>query len=211
MLINKEIIDFNPCYDENEKYVGTAFKEGDITSDAHEYVNYSVDVLQTIYDKDYKKIISFNSSWPEDLVLAMYEQTRFTLKECIKIVSQSCERCLNALYHQYGLEDGYPEYSKEWFETNTTCNMCKIDENSFELVRPLKLPIDDREVTTLDKDEEPKTQSPTIQADYNVIKFNGHAIKVEQISLHQYDTNESIECTVTDVIEMLKEKEKNEL
>lgn len=82
-------------------------------------------VLQINPDKTSTEVMQGHSTWSEDLVLAMVESGDFTLSESIIVASESCGRCLNALYYQYGLEDGFPEGSKEWRETNTECNFCK--------------------------------------------------------------------------------------
>jgi len=49
---------------------------------------------------------------------------KFSLGDAIILYTTACERCLNALYHQYGVSGGYPEFSEEWCRCNTTCVMC---------------------------------------------------------------------------------------
>lgn len=68
---------------------------------------------------------SCDSSWSEDLVLAIVNSGDYTLKEAIIIAATACERCMNALAHKYGLKWGYPEYGEEWKETGTVCQFCK--------------------------------------------------------------------------------------
>jgi hypothetical protein len=77
-----------------------------------------------------RTVISGNSSWPEDLVLAMatYETGRFRLSDAILIAANACERCMNALAYNYGLSWGYPEGSDEWKRCNTTCKFCKDEK-----------------------------------------------------------------------------------
>lgn len=70
-------------------------------------------------------IASFESSWPEDLVLAMANSKDFSLSEAILVCANSCSRCMNALGFKYKLGWGYPEFSKEWQNSNTVCQYCQ--------------------------------------------------------------------------------------
>lgn len=74
-------------------------------------------------------IFAGGSTWSEDLVLAMATGAnggrKFKLSDAILIGSQSCERCMNALAHHYGLPWGYPEGSDQWKKCNTQCEMCR--------------------------------------------------------------------------------------
>lgn len=72
-----------------------------------------------------------DSSFSEDLVLAMATgangQRQFRLCDAILICVDACERCLNSLAHQYGLDWGYPEFSERWRESGTKCEMCETE------------------------------------------------------------------------------------
>jgi len=72
-----------------------------------------------------REVISFNSSWSEDLVLALVNSGDYTLSESIIISANSCERCMNALAYKYGLDWGYKEGSEEWEKCGTSCEFCK--------------------------------------------------------------------------------------
>lgn len=81
-----------------------------------------------------RSLMSGESSWPEDLVLAMatkpwwkWWRNVYTLGDAILIVANTCERCLNALGHRYGLKWGYAEGSEEWKRSRTSCQFCKGD------------------------------------------------------------------------------------
>lgn len=65
------------------------------------------------------------SSWNEELVMAIVKSGAYTLNEAILISALSCERCMNALAHMFGLSWGYPEYGDEWKKCNTECDMCR--------------------------------------------------------------------------------------
>lgn len=86
-------------------------------------------VLRTTYLKCYddksEEVASGESSWSEDLVLAIANTGEYSLSEAILIVVQSCERCMNALAHKYNIGWGYPEHSKEWNKCGTSCEFCK--------------------------------------------------------------------------------------
>jgi hypothetical protein len=56
-----------------------------------------------------REVFSFNSGWSESLALAIANSGDYTLSEAIIISANSCERCMNALAHKYGLDWGYPE------------------------------------------------------------------------------------------------------
>ena len=72
-----------------------------------------------------RPLLTMESGWPEDLVLAMATSGDFTLSEAILVAAQSCERCMNVLYYKYvGAEDGYPEGSEDWEKAGTSCEFC---------------------------------------------------------------------------------------
>jgi len=72
-----------------------------------------------------REMMTGESGWSEDLVLAMASSGDFTLSEAIIIAANSCERCMNVLLHDYGCDDGYPEFSDEWKKCGTECEFCK--------------------------------------------------------------------------------------
>lgn len=84
-----------------------------------------------------KEVLTMESTWPEDLVLAMVNSGE-KLGHSITVASESCERCLNALSHKYGLSDGYPEGSPQWEEAGTRCMFCK--DPAEEVDETLSLP-----------------------------------------------------------------------
>jgi hypothetical protein len=77
-----------------------------------------------------RQIMSGESSWPEDLVLAMAMTNEYTLSQAILIAANACERCMNTLAHKYDLKWGYPEGSEEWKKTRTSCQFCQDDEKT---------------------------------------------------------------------------------
>lgn len=72
-----------------------------------------------------REIVSFNSGWSQDLVLAMANSKEYTLGEAIIIAARSCERCMNALAHKYSLDWGYEEHSEDWEKCGTSCKFCE--------------------------------------------------------------------------------------
>jgi hypothetical protein len=61
----------------------------------------------------------------QDCIINMVLTGDFTLEEALYVYSHSCERCSNALIYKYtNGEDGYPEFSEQWFKTNTCCPYC---------------------------------------------------------------------------------------
>jgi hypothetical protein len=87
-----------------------------------------------------REYMSGEASWPVDLALAMARPSDselnkaverygapgriLDLKDAIIAAGSSCERCLNALCHRYGLDDGYPRGSEEWDKSGTSCHLC---------------------------------------------------------------------------------------
>jgi hypothetical protein len=74
-----------------------------------------------------RQIFSSNSSWSIDLVTAMVRNHGINLEKAIQLASLSCGRCLNVLYSRYApeLDTGYYEFSNQWQNTNTYCDMCE--------------------------------------------------------------------------------------
>lgn len=67
----------------------------------------------------------------DKLILAMVNSGKYTLSEALVILANACERCLNVLWDKYFPgEDGYPEYSEEWYNAGTVCDFCKDMEQS---------------------------------------------------------------------------------
>lgn len=67
----------------------------------------------------------------EELALALatkrltHRREPFSLSDSLLIASIACERCLNALIFEYGLEGGYQEFSQSWHAANTSCQFCE--------------------------------------------------------------------------------------
>lgn len=72
-----------------------------------------------------RPVAAIESSWPEDLVLAMANSGDYSLSEAIMVCANACSRCMNALGHRYGLGWGYPELSATWQHAGTICDYCK--------------------------------------------------------------------------------------
>jgi len=81
-----------------------------------------------------------SSTWDPDLVTNMVRPTLrtrirqvlrsasfvplFALDEAIVIAATSCERCMNVLHWRYATGHGYPPWSPQFRETNTSCEHC---------------------------------------------------------------------------------------
>lgn len=66
------------------------------------------------------------SGWSEDLALALVKNG-FTLSNAIIVTATSCERCMNTLAYDCGLDWGYAEGSEDWQKCGTECGFCKGD------------------------------------------------------------------------------------
>lgn len=117
--------------EDGDKYIPKSMETPDqIPIDKYPYqVSQFPTQLTTTYlkcsDDKSEEIAEGHQTWPEDLVLAMANSGDYSLSESILIAAQSCERCLNVLCYEYGLDDGYPEGSEQWEKCGTSCEFCK--------------------------------------------------------------------------------------
>ena len=64
------------------------------------------------------------------LAVAMVNSGDFDLSDALAVLAQCCERCCNVLWNKYlPEEDGYEEFSEEWYKANTVCEFCKDSDN----------------------------------------------------------------------------------
>lgn len=64
-----------------------------------------------------------------DVIMAMVNSGNYGLQDAILIWAKSCERCMNVLARKYlGAEEGYEEYSADWFICGTSCKFCRDDD-----------------------------------------------------------------------------------
>ena len=72
-----------------------------------------------------RELMTGESGWSEDLVFAIAERNGHKVGQAILQVANSCERCMNTLAHDYGLEWGYPKESEEYNRCGTVCDFCR--------------------------------------------------------------------------------------
>jgi hypothetical protein len=83
------------------------------------------EVMLRCYEDKSVEVCSGNSSWPENLVLAMTNSGDYGLYQAIFVAANACSRCLNALSFTYlGSEEGFSEDSEEYKYSNTRCEWC---------------------------------------------------------------------------------------
>ena len=131
MIIKQEMLEYMQYFNKKNKrlkYTGVVSPKK-----ATMYHVFSTDLVEKVYSRNkadgtFKNIATGTSGWSEDIVLAIYNNTEFSLKESIIIAARSCERCINALAFEYKLGNGYPKYSKEWHNCNTSCLFCSEDQ-----------------------------------------------------------------------------------
>lgn len=70
-------------------------------------------------------VMSGSSGWSDDLALAIANSAGVPLHKAIVIAASACERCMNALAHEHGLDWGYPEMSEDWKKSGTVCEFCE--------------------------------------------------------------------------------------
>lgn len=60
------------------------------------------------------------------LLVAMVNSGDYDLYEAMAVLARCCERCLNVIWNKYLPDvDGYPEFSREWYQANTVCEFCE--------------------------------------------------------------------------------------
>jgi hypothetical protein len=88
-----------------------------------------------VEDNKSKHLMTAHQTWNDELVLNMYNNTDYSLYDCIIIVATSCERCLNVLINKYGGfgdDQGYEEGSPQWKKVGTSCRFCSEEEGEDE-------------------------------------------------------------------------------
>lgn len=103
---------------------------------AFAHVCFPLEVTENIYrmrdDGSYggkDKVCSFNTHIGRAngrLIVAMVNSGDYDLYDAIAVYASACERCSNVLWHKYlPGEDGYAEFSDEWYAANTECDFCR--------------------------------------------------------------------------------------
>ena len=64
------------------------------------------------------------SGFSSDLVIAMVK-SGMKFDDAVILSANSCERCMNVLAYQYGLDWGYPYLSEDWYKAGTACVFCR--------------------------------------------------------------------------------------
>jgi len=70
-----------------------------------------------------RPVMSMSSGCQDDLVLAMVRKG-MGLSEAMIAAGGTCERCMNVLADECGLDWGYAEGSEDWKECGTSCGLC---------------------------------------------------------------------------------------
>ena len=112
-------------------------EHGNLPSDAvYAHSCFPLEITENIYkirddggygEKD--RIVSFHTNIGRSngrLIVAMVNSGDYDLYDAVTVVGSSCERCLNVLWYTYmHEEDGYAEFSNEWYAANTECDFCR--------------------------------------------------------------------------------------
>jgi len=70
-----------------------------------------------------KSVMSMGSGCSDDLVLALVDKG-MKLAEAMIAAGGCCERCMNVLADECGLDWGYAEGSEDWEKCGTSCGLC---------------------------------------------------------------------------------------
>jgi hypothetical protein len=133
MEIKKELLYTNYYKDANGRIIPQTFDNVEGPVEAVEFHSVIATVVDSYFLRDergkFKKVLTGESSFSDDLALAIMEHKDLTLSQSIVAAAICCERCMNALAYEYDLDWGYPECSEEWIAAGTTCPFCEhMDE-----------------------------------------------------------------------------------
>lgn len=81
-------------------------------------------------DGSSEKLATGESSFSNDLTTALVRSGDYTVHEAIMVAGKSCERCMNVLAHNYGLEWGYALHSDDWIVCPTQCLFCEDERTT---------------------------------------------------------------------------------
>lgn len=138
MIIDKSALKVGFWYtDEDDNYI--PYDENSCTAPdgaVYAHTMYPLELREDIYrlDKNGRygeknRVVSFRTHigrGNDKLIMAMANSGDYDLYDAIGVYACSCERCTNVLWNKYLPEDneGYPEFSEEWYKANTTCDFC---------------------------------------------------------------------------------------
>lgn len=129
--IDKEDLKILWYEDENGNVIqGELATDGSFPADAkYQHSQFPFMVQHNIIDMETgNNIMTGESTYSADFVMALANSGDFTHDEAILIAVNSCEKCMNVLAYEYGLDWGYAEDSIEAEECGTVCQFCE-DEN----------------------------------------------------------------------------------
>lgn len=135
MNIDKSKLDVGLWYtDETGKKIGCP--DGEVPKNAaYAHTFFPLELRENIYKihegrwGEKNKVLSSGTNLCRAsgrLAVAMVNSGDYDLYEALAVLRRACERCTNVLWHKYlPDEDGYEEYSEEWYKANTICDFCK--------------------------------------------------------------------------------------
>lgn len=75
--------------------------------------------------KGSKEIMVGTSGMYKELIVPMVLFKNMPIDMAMFHSAVLCERCMNSLAYELGLDNSYPEYGIEWLKVGTTCDCCK--------------------------------------------------------------------------------------
>lgn len=86
-------------------------------------------ILENKHGKTFHPMVTFHTYYggSQETIVAMVNSGDYTLEQAIWVYTTACERCMNVLAHKYSpeLDDGYEEFSDEWYKCGTSCLFCE--------------------------------------------------------------------------------------
>jgi hypothetical protein len=70
-----------------------------------------------------RSVLTMNSGYNEDLAVGLVKKG-LSLSEAIIVAAGACERCMNVLADEVGLDWGYARGSEDYNEARTSCGLC---------------------------------------------------------------------------------------
>lgn len=76
-------------------------------------------------------LMTINSGINADLVLPLITLKGLSAKDAVFNSGIMCERCMNSIAYELGLDNSYPEFGEVWRTIGTSCVCCRDEEADY--------------------------------------------------------------------------------
>lgn len=93
----------------------------------YQHSRFPLEVSHTIYGPE-GKVGTFNTTTRNEKLILALVKDGYSLEQSMLIYSIACERCMNVIGHDYGLEGYYDKNSLDYKKSNTSCEFCETKD-----------------------------------------------------------------------------------